>query len=772
MRPKNSLKNQIALLCVTLVAVCCLVLLLAFWLFTWENQRQHLTRSIVHTDNVFRQYLESREDVLATAAQVLTADFGFKQAVATRDADTIASALANHSARIGAELMWLLDINGNLISTSAGMDGEDGTAFDWLTSELIQAPGQGFFVVLDNVLYQVILLPVNAPRLIAYTLVGFEIDAAVTLELRELTGMEITFFDGRERLLSSSLPLAKNAPFISELNSRSLPGLFFPRAEFSSHQLELNAVSDRPVGVLISAGLGDFYRDLDRQLQTMLVLAGIILLIGLAASVLLARNLTVPLAKLVVAARRFALGQYDGASLHRQANDEIASLFNAFADMGKKIDQREQQVLFQARHDGLTGLHNRNALLELIDWMAKSGDSFVVFALNIRGFQFINNSLGPDMGDRCLRAIADRLAQRPGEHARIGGDEFVSLLPLAEGQNAATCCGELLDLLRQPVAVADLEIPLSFRAGACEFPADGGDGKTLLRRVTIALESVRNEGGDLRFYRTGEDEMLLQRLAIVEALRTAMQRDDGQLFMYYQPKLNLRTGQIDKVESLIRWRRPDHGWVSPEIFVSLAEQTGLIFDLSRWVLRTVVRQVCQWQREGIQMRAAINISAQDINHPDFCDFLKTILGEYGIAPAFITLELTERDLMSNELQAISVLKQLRDEGFGISVDDYGIGQSSLGKLKKLPVDELKIDKSFILKLDASPTDQMIVQSTINLGHNLGLVVVAEGVENEASLHLLRKMGADYIQGYFLAKPFAATELKPWLENYYAVSKHA
>lgn len=768
MLPKNSLQNQIALLCVALIVVCCLALLITFALFTRQNHMYQVEKNFVYTQNVFRQYLQTQEDVLTTAAQVLTSDFGFKQAVATRDAATIASVLANHGARIGADLMWLTDLDGRLISADLG----EQRNFDEVLLDLMQTPGEGFFVVLDDTLYQVILLPVKAPRTIAYTLVGFEIDAEVTTRLRDLTGLEISFFDAHQHLLSSSLPLAKNSDFIEEMQTRALPGIFRSRPEFSNYQLALNAVPGRPVGVLISNSLADFYQELDAQLRTTLVLAGLTILLGLTASVFMARNLTVPLAQLVVMARRFAQGDYADRVLHRQANDEIRSLFNAFAEMGQEIQIREQQVLYQAQHDSLTGLWNRSSLLTLLDEVTRAETRFLLVTANVRGFQHINNSLGPDMGDLCLCAVAARLKVRTGQYARVGGDEFVALLPLTPTDDRQTVIQQLLNSLHQPLQVADFNIKLVFRAGACEFPADGAEGKTLLRRATIALEAARSEDVNARFYQNGEDEKLLERLAIVEALKLAMQKDDGQLFMYYQPKLNLRTGCVDKVESLIRWRRPGNVWVSPELFISLAEQTGLIIELSQWVVRSVMRQVRQWQADGIHIHAAINISAQDLNHPDFLPFLTGALAEYQLQANCITLELTERDLMSNELQAISLLTELKSRGFSVSVDDYGIGQSSLGKLKKLPVDELKIDKSFILKLDSSATDQMIVQSTITLGHNLGLMVVAEGVENETSLQLLRKMGADAIQGYFLCRPFAAAELKPWLEHYHALSKQA
>ncbi|HEY6527528.1 MAG TPA: EAL domain-containing protein [Cellvibrionaceae bacterium] len=769
---KNSLRNQIALMCVCLISLCCAVLLLSYAYFSRQNHLQQVQTNIIHSTNVFRQYLQAKETMLITAAEVLTADFGFKQAVATSDADTISSALSNHAARIHADLMWLTDAHGVLIAADQISSQKHLQPAQPFLQALLRTPGKGFFIELNGTLYQVIVLPIKAPHVIGFALVGFEIAGVITRELSELTGVDISFYNAQNQLLSSSVSPTDSSLARADLEARQMPGLFGARPAFNHHSMELPALAGAPIGVLLSISLADFYADLDNQLKTMALMALGILLLGLGASVWLARNLTVPLAQLVATARHFAQGQYTDLTLHQHANDEIKLLFSAFSDMGHEIHNREQEALYQSQRDPLTGLYNRTAFIYTVEIATTQERPFLLVTTNIRGFVQINSSLGPELGDRSLCAVATRLQEFPGLHARAGADEFISLLHIPTGTNGENICREFLAAIHQPISVADLSLNIVFRAGACQFPADGDNSKTLLRRSTIALEHTRNEGALISFYRSGDEENMLERLAIVEALKLALQKDDGQLSMYYQPKLNMHKGYVDKVESLIRWQRPGHGWVSPELFIGLAEQSGLIIELTHWVLRTVCRQIHLWQQEGIYIHAAINISAQDINHVEFLPTLNAALAEYQLKPSCITLELTERDLMSDEVQAISLLTELKKTGFCISVDDYGIGQSSLGKLKNLPVDELKIDKSFILKLDTSPTDQIIVRSTITLGHNLGVSVVAEGVENEASWELLHKMGIDYLQGYFISRPFAASELKPWLARFHGVSKHA
>jgi EAL domain-containing protein (putative c-di-GMP-specific phosphodiesterase class I) len=317
--------------------------------------------------------------------------------------------------------------------------------------------------------------------------------------------------------------------------------------------------------------------------------------------------------------------------------------------------------------------------------------------------------------------------------------------------------------------IQGLELTLRFSIGALCAPLHGDNPEDLLRRTLIAADNAAQEGVNVYYYRKGEDEAYLARLQLIDELRSALTDNDGQLFMAYQPKLHFRTQQVDKVESLIRWRRSNGDWVSPEMFIDLAEQSGLIVDLTQWVMTTVIEQISVWQSKGIMMKAAINVSAQDIVDEGFLPHLQSCLLKFKVPAKLVTIELTERDMIENEAKGIAALKSMKEIGVQVSLDDYGVGQTSLGRLKMLPIDELKLDKVFILKLNESHQDQCIVQSTISLGHQLGFSVVAEGVENKESLTLLRDMGCDYAQGYYLSRPLPALEFEKWLGSYYEAS---
>jgi EAL domain-containing protein (putative c-di-GMP-specific phosphodiesterase class I) len=281
----------------------------------------------------------------------------------------------------------------------------------------------------------------------------------------------------------------------------------------------------------------------------------------------------------------------------------------------------------------------------------------------------------------------------------------------------------------------------------------------------MAVSLAYQEQVSLRFYQEGEDENYLYKLRLIEELKEALESEVSPLFMNYQPKLNMNTGKIDKLEALIRWINKEEKFVNPELFIDLAEKAGLIVSLTRWVILQVIQQTEQWNKMGYHFKVSINLSAQDIQNEQFVDYLLTTVNNHDVATTQITLELTERDIAENEALVIARLSHLKSLGFAISVDDYGIGQSSLAKLKSLPVDELKIDKTFILTLEQCQKDQDIVASTISLGHKLGLSVVAEGVENKASLMLLNDFKCDYAQGYYLSRPVSAEKFIEWYKTY-------
>ncbi|WP_438863184.1 putative bifunctional diguanylate cyclase/phosphodiesterase [Neptunicella sp.] len=770
---KNSLKNQIVLFCAILVLITSVTSLAGFWWSTSQYNEKRILSDIDSAKNVYEQYLAAKENLLITAAQVLTADFGFKRAVATNDAATIASVLDNHGQRISADLMILTNLAGQLISSSSA-NFKPSQDMSTVVTELLNSPLHARFIIFDDTLYQVILLPVKAPRAIAYTLIGFRISDQVANDLKKLTGLEVTFIQDQNKVMSSSINEQLSTDIRRYVAEHRLHWMFGSRLAYINRIIPLNGLSDSSVSILLSASLAQTYEEFDRLLFTFLILAAATMLVCLILSGFLAKRLTVPLSRLVVTARRFAQGDYLSELKNTRDSTEIKQLFNAFTDMGNEIQQREKQITYQSQHDSLTGLYNRHIMGIQIDEILKSGKEFLILVIDIKGLKQINDKLGPQIGDDCIQVVAKRLVNYAPDgnenNGRIGGDEFLTILPRDKDLMPVQQVNDLLSQLNHPYKVRDLSLNLQFSCGVAMYPDDASDSKSLVRRATIASDAASTANEALRFYQTGEDEAHLERIAIVEDLKQALRADDGELFMHYQPKMSAQTGQVEKVEALIRWINREGKFIPPDLFIDLAEQAGLIIELTHWVINEVVKQVKAWQKQNLYIKASINVSAQDLTDDKFLGYLQKTIFTHDVSPKYITIELTERDMMQDERKALAAIKALKQAGFTISVDDYGVGQSSLSKLKQLPLDELKIDKSFILELDNSPGDQIIVRSTIMLGHNLGFSMVAEGVENQASLDLLIDMGCDHIQGYHISRPLAANDLTLWLEQYDVTQK--
>lgn len=762
------LRNKIFLLCALLVLLTTVLIQASSWWTSSKFNESQLQQDVLKAKAVMSQYLDSQAKMLVTAARILTADFGFIRAVATSDEKTIRSVLENHGERIDADLMMLADMSGKLISSNSEHISFENQLSSHAAKTLINNPAEALFVTFGEHLYQLILLPVKAPHVIAYSIVGFEIDEQVLTELKTLTGLEISFFQEDSHLLSSTIRMKSFADFRQQLENQNYGKLLFSRPAFFTEEFELDSASREPVSVMLVSSLVPLYRQYDRILLNNATLAVVVSLFASLLSIFFARSLTVPLQRLSVLAGEFARGRYT-ERVNISGGQEVEALEQAFQHMGKQIKQREDEIRFQANHDTLTKLPNSQHIKTLLRTALEADCEYLFLAISIHNFRQINDRLGPETADACLIALAERLSSMTMGivfSGRLEGAEFFSVISVDKSQTPVQIADRYLSELEDTFKVAELNINLDLHAGVSLNSQSGTDPVTILRRTAIALDAASKQKQRIHFYEEGEDEVHMQRLAMMEALRKViMSGGDGQLFMVYQPKIYLHGERQFKTEALIRWRRDDDRFVSPEIFVNLAEEASLIIDLTHWVVGSVLRQLQDWQQQGINVGAAINVSAQDLAHPDFESFIRHCCEEFAVAPNCITLEITERDIMHDEASVIMSLRSLKKSGFSIAIDDYGIGQSSLSKLKGLPVDEIKLDKSFIMHLNQSPKDQLIVRSTIEMAHGLGFEVVAEGVENEETLVLLKQFGCDQVQGYFISKPIPADAVSDWQKNY-------
>jgi len=456
----------------------------------------------------------------------------------------------------------------------------------------------------------------------------------------------------------------------------------------------------------------------------------------------------------------------------KRSQRAITTLQALNTQLETEITQRkrfEASLEHQALHDPLTNFPNRSYLLERIAESTSGAEDdaepFALLLLDLDRFKEINDTFGHQCGDLLLLQVAQRLRDRLRSDdtiARLGGDEFGVLLPGAKADGAVKAARVILEALEQPLILEGQELEVHASIGIALSPEHGRDPDVLMRRADVAMYVAKRGHTRLAVYDAAQDQHSPARLQLVGELRRAIEGDG--LILHYQPKTSLRSGEMVGCEALVRWVHPQRGLIPPDDFVPLAENTGLIRPLSRWVLDAGLRQCRKWQDQGHFVPVSINLSARDLLDPLIPDLVASLLLRWDVAPNSLKLEITESAVMADAERAIDVLARLLSMGVRISVDDFGTGYSSLAYLKRLPVDELKIDRSFVRHLASDDNDLAIVRSTIGLAHDLGLTVVAEGVEDRATWEVLARLGCDVAQGYFVSRPVDADGLVAWLRR--------
>lgn len=437
----------------------------------------------------------------------------------------------------------------------------------------------------------------------------------------------------------------------------------------------------------------------------------------------------------------------------------------------ERLELANAQLHHAATHDALTGLPNRLQLAAALDELIRASNDasrqFAVMLIDLDRFKEVNDSLGHLAGDELLRVMTSRLRTqvRAGTSlARLGGDEFVVVVDdLSGAADADLVAARLQEAIAQPVLLRGLAVHVSGSVGIALFPEHGTDSSMLLQRADAAMYFVKNNArGGRQFYSTEIPMPSRERLEVDDGLRKALVARE--LELYYQPKVDVRSGRIEGAEALIRWRHPQRGLVAPAEFIPLAEETGLIVPMGEWALREACRQAHAWQYGSVgRLRVAVNVSAKQFQTCDFADVVARIVRESGLDPSLLELELTESAVMRNPRASIGALQRLTDLGVAVSLDDFGTGYSSLSHLRRLPLTKLKIDRSFIQDLATDPGCAQIVRAIVSLGHNLHLKVIAEGVETAQQLRFLREVGCDKYQGYYFSRPIPAHEFARMVE---------
>lgn len=511
-------------------------------------------------------------------------------------------------------------------------------------------------------------------------------------------------------------------------------------------------------------------QDLQAASQRRILLFGIAAVtLALALAIAIARSITVPLSSIVKVAGEIAAGRFDG-QLPSARRDEVGTLAMALARMRDDIARREAHINELAFVDPQTRLPNRTAFGTQLDHALTEtlrGDGKLSVALvNLDRFRQVNDSLGHTVGDIVLAQVAQRLQQVASAEecrlARLGADEFALLMPGCNRDRSTQIARRAIEALEEPLTVEGHAVDVSGSIGIALAPEHGSDRKSLLSRADLALYSAKNTRSKVQVFEPRMQVSADQGLSLLSELRAAVEQD--QLELVFQPKLDLKSGDYSSAEALLRWRHPRRGLVSPGEFIPFAEQTGFVVRLTRWVIEHACAQIAAWRRSGQVLRLSVNVSARDIEVAGFPGFVAEQLHRHGLAAESLGLEITESAVMENVSQARKALEELSRMGLYLSIDDYGTGYASLAYLRALPVREMKIDQSFVSGLGSNAGDEIIVRSTVALAHNLGLKVVAEGVESDAALAQLVLLGCDEAQGYYLSRPLSAHDFAGWWTN--------
>jgi diguanylate cyclase (GGDEF)-like protein len=429
----------------------------------------------------------------------------------------------------------------------------------------------------------------------------------------------------------------------------------------------------------------------------------------------------------------------------------------------KRIRRQMDEIERRALYDETTGLPNRTLFRDRIDQAIRSArreqDPAAVLLLDVDRFKEINDALGHDTGDLMLKALGKRLAEVLRESdtlARLGGDEFGILLPKASVDDAQQLAARVHTALEASFALRGLPLEIAASIGIVASPQHGEDADTLLKHADVAMYMAKDAQDETAVYDAEQDTNDAARLALAGELRRGI--EGGELVVHYQPKAELESGHIVGVEALVRWQHPERGFVPPNDFISVAERTGLIKPLSRYVLAEAIRQCRAWNEAGLELHVAVNLTIPDLLDLELPDRIAALLEEHGVRAEQLELEITESTILADPFRVRSVLTRLNEMGLRLAIDDFGTGYSSLAYLKRLPVQTIKIDRSFVMGMCEDPSDATIVRSTVDLGRNLGLAIVAEGVESQEIWDALREHGCSLAQGYFIGRPAAPDEL--------------
>jgi EAL domain-containing protein (putative c-di-GMP-specific phosphodiesterase class I)/GGDEF domain-containing protein len=757
----SRLSTRLTVLYAGLFGAALVVVSVAVFLAISAAAERQVRGELAANGAAFDRVWSLRSERLSEGADLLSRDFGFREAVATRDAPTIASALENLRRRMGIDHAFMVDADGQVVGAQFSEADRAGLKRAFQASD-----GPAGVFLLDGTPYQLVSAPVLSPELIGWVVFAVRLDAAEMQALEKLSSIPLE---------AEVLQRTASGDWVNPHAARELRGAAVDRfVDTSLKGRRGPAVLDLPGGraIALVKPLQSLEPDgraalllrypLNRALAPYRPLLWIVTALGLAGfsvvgwgSWLLARGVTRPISELDEAVRRLQRGE--DAQVAGMGDDEIGRLAESFNTMAAAIRERERRITHLALHDGDTGLPNRLALERVVegfsDW--PKGQVYVA-ALGMDRFNHMRGAIGHELAAQAVRMVGNRLAGLAPTCgvARISTD-MLGFVLIAEGRDqAADDAQRLLTQLEQPVRVGGEPIDLALRIGLA--PLDGRIALAI-EQATVALDQARADRRKLGFFDAEAYGDPASNLSLMSSLLAGI--GAGELQLWHQPKYDMRKRAITGTEALVRWRHPTRGMIFPDLFITMAEETGHIRQLTEWAVRQAIEDQRHLAVAGHELEVAVNISGRILSEPDFVDFCELALKG---AAGKLCFEITETAVIENPEAALAMLDRFAELGVSISIDDFGSGLSSLGYLKRIRGHELKIDRSIIEDVTHSQRDALIVRSTIDLAHSLGLKVTAEGVETNACFSLLAGLGCDQAQGYLIAKPQPLSELFEFL----------
>lgn len=766
------LRTKLTVLYVALFGVTLLIVSLSVFAAINQAAQRQVRNELTATGTVFDRVWSLRSDRLREGSTLLSKDFGFREAVATRDGPTIGSELDNLKQRFDIDAAFIVTTDGHMIGGDAQALAADGPG---LIKALDNAEDPSGVVTLRGAPYQVVAAPVMSPDEIGWLVFAKRLDRSEMSALEKLAAIPLsagvlnrdgagaTSAGWRQEGRVDPQERAQLSAFIDRAIARKLGT---PQAIGEGGEKSLALVKPLPTLTKTAPAVLILRYPLALALAPYRLMLAIVAVAGFAGlgvvgwgSWVLARGITRPITALDEAAHRLQRGEE--AQVDIETEDEIGRLAGSFNTMATEIRDRERRITHLALHDGDTGLPNRLALERVVEALSDLPPGQVyVAALGVHRFDHLRGAIGYALAAQAVQMIGARLADLAPMSgvSRVASDVLGFVLIAQDATAAGEDAQRLMAALETPLKVGGDVIDVTLYLGLAPLQRGAGPGAAI-EQANIALDQARAAKRKVAFFDAVAYGDPATNLSLMSGMLRAL--DDGAIDLFYQPKLDMRSRKVTGVEALSRWRHPARGMLPPDLFIPMAEETGHIRTLTEWVFKRAIDVQAQLAEAGHIVDMSVNVSGRTLGEPDFADFA---LAEAKRAVGGLTIEITETAVIENPELALAMLDRFAGAGLSISIDDFGTGLSSLAYLKRIRGQELKIDKSLVEGVTESQRDALIVRSTIDLAHSLGLKVTAEGVETADCYSLLAAMGCDLAQGYLIAKPMPHADLVAFLAD--------